>query len=118
MVLEVEMTLREAAVWSDRAGQDADLRSAELRPALGEWPTLSDVQAVLALLTRTRRTLLGAADFHLIPSGRLLVCQVNESITSGESEAETRGFFDVSDRPPWDTWIAAIGVGKKIVPRS
>ena len=39
--------------------------------------------------------------------GRLLVCQVNESISSGESEAETQGFFDINDRPAWDTWVAS-----------
>jgi len=33
------------------------------------------------------------------------VCHLHESISSGESEAETSGFFDVNDRPPWDTWI-------------
>jgi hypothetical protein len=27
------------------------------------------------------------------------------SITSSESEEVTNGFFDVSDRPPWDTWM-------------
>ena len=30
---------------------------------------------------------------------------MNESITSGESEFETSGFFDVRDCPPWDTWV-------------
>jgi hypothetical protein len=34
--------------------------------------------------------------------------EVNESISSVESEAATRGFFDIDDRPPWDTWIATI----------
>jgi hypothetical protein len=37
--------------------------------------------------------------------GRVLVCEFNSSITSGESEEVTNGFFDVSDRPPWDTWM-------------
>jgi len=37
----------------------------------------------------------------------LLVCEVNESISSGESEAETNGFFDLDDRPPWDTWVVS-----------
>ena len=40
--------------------------------------------------------------------GRLLVCEINESISSGESEAETSGFLDINDRPPWDTWVCRL----------
>jgi hypothetical protein len=41
--------------------------------------------------------------------GQVLVCQFNESIVSGESEIASGGFFDVSDRPPWDTWVWSVG---------
>ena len=47
------------------------------------------------------------ADRRLEPMsrGRLLLCEITESISSGESEPETLGFFDINDRPPWDTSV-------------
>ena len=41
-------------------------------------------------------------------TGRVLICEFDMSITSGESEEETKGFFDISDRPPWDTWMFCV----------
>jgi hypothetical protein len=38
----------------------------------------------------------------------LLACEINESICSGESEHASHGFFDVDDRPAWDTWVLSI----------
>jgi hypothetical protein len=55
----------------------------------------------------SRRALLSGRSLDAAP-GRLLVCEVNESIWSGESEAVTQGFFDVTDRPGWDTWVASV----------
>jgi hypothetical protein len=55
----------------------------------------------------SRRTLLAGRSVGGV-QGRLLVCEVNESISSGESEAATQGFFDINDRPAWDTWVASV----------
>ena len=95
----------EAASWCDREGREGSLRTTELDPALGDWPTPAEFEALLQALRLRRRTLLGSFERKSSPPGRLLVCHLHESISSGESEAETSGFFDVNDRPPWDTWI-------------
>ena len=95
----------EAALWCDREGRRASFRTAALDPLIGDWPTLAEFKVGLEHLRLRRRALLGSIEFMARPQGRLLVCQVHESISSGESEAETSGFFDVNDRPPWDTWI-------------
>jgi len=36
----------------------------------------------------------------------LLVYFPDFELADGAAEAETDGFFDVNDTPPWDTWVA------------
>jgi len=86
-------------------------RSPELRPALEEEISLPALELILHELAERR-----ASDLETSPApladpqpGRLLVCEINMSISSGESEARSQGFFDVDDRPPWDGWLVAFG---------
>ena len=37
--------------------------------------------------------------------GRLLIYRPDENLCDGAAESETRGFFDVDNIPPWDTWV-------------
>jgi len=43
-----------------------------------------------------------ANDLH---GGRLLTYFPDAELEDGAAEAETGGFFDVNDTPPWDTWV-------------
>ena len=38
--------------------------------------------------------------------GRLLAYFPDEELSDGAAEAETNGFFDINNAPPWDTWVA------------
>ena len=38
--------------------------------------------------------------------GRVLGFELDASFVDGVAAAETNGFFDDNDLPPWDTWIA------------
>jgi len=38
----------------------------------------------------------------------MLACEFNLSISSGESQHASGGFFDIDDRPAWDTWVWAL----------
>lgn len=38
-------------------------------------------------------------------TGRLLLYDPMETVTDGAAAASSRGFFDVEDAPPWDTWF-------------
>jgi hypothetical protein len=38
--------------------------------------------------------------------GRLLVYFPDADLADGAAEVQSRGFFDVHNVPPWDTWIA------------
>lgn len=95
----------EAAVWCEHEGKRASFRTPALRPDLLEWPTQAQLDAALSVLRTRRRELLGDRRLDRMSPGRLLVCEINESVSSGESEAETLGFFDIDDRPAWDTWV-------------
>jgi hypothetical protein len=41
----------------------------------------------------------------VLAGGRLLVYFPDEQLADGAAEAETRGFFDADNVPPWDTWV-------------
>jgi hypothetical protein len=37
--------------------------------------------------------------------GRLMVYFPDAALADGAAEVQSRGFFDVHNTPPWDTWI-------------
>ena len=85
-----------------------DLRTPDLKPVVGDWPSFEELDAALSVLAKKRRERIDPNAKAEGDRGRVLVCEYNASITSGESEDETSGFFDVADRPPWDTWMFCV----------
>ena len=82
-------------------------RSDQLRPRILERDRTSVVQGVLSTrafdpIVRDARAAQTHADLR---GGRLLVCFPDAEIADGAAEAETNGFFDSNDAPPWDTWV-------------
>jgi hypothetical protein len=52
---------------------------------------------------------LGLADLRpLVHTGRLLVWERDTTVDDGAGQAETNGYLDESDMPPWDTWVAYV----------
>jgi hypothetical protein len=89
-----------------RQNPQQSLRSQELDPKLGDDPDFLVLQSSLrALIVRRKRLLGGKSASQFETMGRLLLCEYFMSLASGESESETNGFFDVMDRPPWDSWL-------------
>jgi ferredoxin len=41
--------------------------------------------------------------------GKLLLYWPLESVVDGAASAGSRGFFDIEDAPPWDTWFSYSG---------
>jgi hypothetical protein len=93
------------ALWCGLEGHRSSYRTPALDPVLPKWPTKPQLDQALSTLRQRRLELLGTRATGQEPPGRLLLCHVNESISSGESEFATSGFFDLDDRPPWDTWF-------------
>lgn len=104
----------EAAAWCELESRRApfftppSLRTPALRPELPRLLTKADLDAALGILGQRRRGLLGNHPLEPMCRGRLLICEMLESVSSGESEAATSGFFDIDDRPPWDTWLSRL----------
>ena len=77
----------------------------------------AEQQASVDALAEQRARLLQLANVYPDPDerdvlvrgwsgGRLLVCTgLDESVWDGAAQAESRGFFDINDLAPWDTWI-------------
>jgi hypothetical protein len=40
-----------------------------------------------------------------LAGGRLLIYEPDMNLAHGLEESETRGFVDIDNIPPWDTWI-------------
>jgi hypothetical protein len=106
----------ETAAWCESKAPFRELRvcfrTTELQPQLTPFPhanKLETLRAAVGFVGGRRRRLLATAP-NGRPPGQVLVCEFNMSISSGESEYVTDGFFDVDDRPPWDTWICVLGV--------
>jgi hypothetical protein len=122
----VSQALSETVAWCLRRPVQHDrFRSPELDPsALLKVPRFSDsdievwlerkresyqsaVRAVSAnrsAVVRDRN--IQVADPAVAKSkGRLLLYEALETVTDGASESSSRGFFDIEDAPPWDTWF-------------
>jgi len=62
---------------------------------------------------RTRFRLFGGTsaplpDVHERGRGRLLVYLPDDNLADGAAEVESKGFFDIDNTPPWDTWVALL----------
>ena len=44
----------------------------------------------------------------MLATGRLLAWERDTTIDDGVGEAETKGYLNASDMPPWDTWVAYV----------
>ncbi len=63
----------------------------------GRWDELVDAQSI------------GLGDLQpVLTTGRLLVWARDSTIDDGVGQAETKGYLDESDMPPWDTWVAYV----------
>jgi hypothetical protein len=126
----VLQALSEAIAWClSKSLQDDQLRSRGLDPsAILKVPSLDEVgvevllkrmhasyQRAIYEINETRSTLvrdtnLEIADPALAQSiGKLLLYEPLETVTDGAAASSSRGFFDIRDTPPWDTWFLYSG---------
>jgi hypothetical protein len=108
--------LRETIAWSapriDIGNPRWCLRSEALRPPHDDWeennPGLFNRPEYIKYVTTTRSRLLPAQALEAAVSnsaGRLLVVDYNLTNHNEATEAESSGFFDWADNPPWDLWV-------------
>ena len=122
----VLQTLSETVAWCLRRSlQHDEFRSSELDPSallrvtpfgesnIGIWlqrkresyqSAINAINANRSALVRDRN--IKVADPAVAKSkGRLLLYEPLETVTDGASDSSSRGFFDIEDAPPWDTWF-------------
>lgn len=81
------------------------LRSSGSRPRLFTTGHLDTVREALQHRYPAPQRLIPAGDLR---GGRLLVYFPDQELADGAAEVESRGFLDVNNAPPWDTWVAFI----------
>jgi len=105
-----ERRLAETIAWCvPRAHATAprtSLRSEALRPSLLERDRARMVEAVATYRAQQVRELPIIGGRESLLGGRLLVYFPDDDLADGAADAESQGFFDVHNVPPWDTWVA------------
>jgi hypothetical protein len=119
----LKQVISEASTWCSLEESFAcNLRSGALNPsAILSIPRDEDIdlfirnsyesyQRAVEEVSRKRSAFLNAqgltVEHSTLDSGaRLLIYQPLETVSDGAAEASSKGFFDVSDAPPWDTWL-------------
>src|SRR4030095_14369286 len=102
--------LTEAIAWCASAGSllqpDTSLRTCRQIPC---DLSSQDHQVFLVALERSRRlSLSGKRSLPPVTSlcgGRLLAYFPNDNLFDGFAEVQSKGFFDVNNIPPPDTWV-------------
>src|SRR5262245_23907552 len=110
--LAAKNELRETQAWcaakADLARPKDCLRDERLRPRVLPPSRLSAVNDV----RRSRRLYSNrnvSADLEtVVAGGRLIAYSPDGNLACGMSEFETKGYFDVDNTPPWDTWVALL----------
>jgi hypothetical protein len=82
------------------------LRSEQLRPALLARDRASTVRSVARYRDIEEAALPAITGPESLLGGHLLVYFPDDDLCDGASEVASRGFFDVHNVPPWDTWVA------------
>ncbi len=119
----LKQVISEASTWcSLEESFKCNLRSAALDPSMIlSIPRDGDIHAfvqnsyesyqrAVEEVCRRRSAFLNAQELTaqhstLISGARLLTYQPLETVSDGAAEAASKGFFDISDAPPWDTWL-------------
>jgi hypothetical protein len=125
-LIEVLTALRETATWCAHHSLPANgLRSSMLYPsAILNIPSLNEpgvdsfvktrrdsYQQAIESIRRKRSELLRNAEAQPVEAGaaqvqgKLLLYEPMETVSDGAAEAASRGFFDMEDAPPWDSWF-------------
>ena len=122
----VTRALSETSVWcSHGALRTANLRSPALDPSsafnlpryeeigIDAWVVAKrqSYQHAIESIQRRRADLVSSADLPIPTTaqaqadGELLLYEAMETVSDGAAASSSRGFFDIEDAPPWDTWF-------------
>jgi hypothetical protein len=94
-----------AAAWCGPRANPASPRSCLRTPDLAPRPLAADYFSAVRTVLHSRESRLGQPfGWPQAGEGRLMVYFPDADLCDGAAEAETGGWFDVYNTPPWDTW--------------
>lgn len=94
-----------AAAWCGPRADPANPRSCLRTPDLAPRPLEADYFSAVRTVLRSRESRQGQPfGWPQAGEGRLMVYFPDADLCDGAAEAETGGWFDVYNTPPWDTW--------------
>jgi hypothetical protein len=101
--------LKEAVAWCGHRADVTDpagsLRHEQLRAQPLSRSRADVVQHAVRYRSNYVQRLQVASVAEIVDHGRLLLYFPDADLSDGAAELETRGFFDVFNTPPWDTWV-------------
>jgi hypothetical protein len=110
--LAAKNELRETQAWCvTRAdlGRPKDcFRDERLRPPVLPSSRLDAVDHVRRSRHLYRDDHASADAATIVAGGRLIAYSPDFNFACGMCEVETKGYFDVNNTPPWDTWVALL----------
>jgi hypothetical protein len=101
--------LHRQADLSSIAPLEGQLRSPSLRPnmSLAEVRTATGRDELVLSVVARRSELVGVQERSADASvGKLLLYAPAENLADGAARYASKGFFDVDNVPPWDTWVS------------
>jgi hypothetical protein len=108
-----EQRLVETIAWCEsRASIDdpaGSLRTDELRPRILERNRAACVSSLASVRAGRTQSQLDAV--RGLGGGGLLAYFPDAELSDGAAQEETRGYFDINNAPPWDTWLALLADG-------
>jgi hypothetical protein len=96
----------------DIAPLDAQLRSSELKPhSFLPDPSREKSNKIVRGVVSRRAEILRSQNRSPTPTdqladGKLVLFSPEETLIDGGARYSSKGFFDVDNVPPWDTWVA------------
>jgi hypothetical protein len=109
--------LTETVAWCNSLEQIGDFRSEQLRPRVlhnGADDAVCEVGRCRANWYRQQKfeTPIEMPD---LKGGELMVYFPEENLSDGYADLVSKGFFDVENTPPYDTWVAFFDDGPHVV---
>jgi len=108
---EILKAAHEASVWCEltwnRMEPRSSLRTLEFSPEILSTSHFYTVENIISA-RRYKLEDLNAKAKEKLTIGNILVYEPDMNISDGISEAESFGYFDTHDCPPWDTWVGYV----------
>ena len=112
--VEFELRLTETIAWcvarADTADPKNSLRYDGWSPNILDRDRISIVNSVVKTRSpgRSRSNLRPVQSIADLKGGKIMVYFPDQELADGAAEQASRGFFDIHNAPPWDTWIGLL----------